>query len=148
MHIKVLLDFYLHSFTSSLGLRLTEIRKKHTILHSDENRKTANFEKSGDILMSKKYRPLGSRVLIELLEAPVSKGGILLPETAREKPKTGKVVAIGPGKIDDNGKTEPMSVKPGDEILYSSYSGTEVKDDAEDRKYLILDESDILGILN
>ena len=98
--------------------------------------------------MSKKIKPLGSRVLVEPVDAPVSKGGILLPETAREKPKIGKVLAAGPGKLDENGAIEPMNVKVGDQVLYSSYSGTEVDEGNGDKKCLILDEKDILGILN
>lgn len=96
----------------------------------------------------KQIKPLRSRVLIELIEAPVSKGGILLPETAREKPKIGKILAVGPGKMDDEGKIEAMTVKVGDRVLYSSYAGTEVKSENGESKCLILDESDILGILN
>lgn len=100
--------------------------------------------------MSKtKIKPLGNRVLIKRSKAQASKGGILLPDTAQEKPKEGIVVAIGPGKMDENGKTEKMNVKEGDGVLFSSYSGTEVKDhNNEDEEFLILAEDDILGILS
>jgi len=93
----------------------------------------------------KTIKPLGNRVLIKRSKAQTSKGGILLPDSAQEKPKEGVVVAIGEGKIDDNGNREPMQLKVGDRILFSSYSGTEVKGDNEEM--LILSEDDILGVL-
>lgn len=95
-----------------------------------------------------KVKPLGNRVLIERSKAPASKGGILLPDSAQEKPKEGTVIAVGPGKQDDQGKCEPLHVKVGDRVLFSSYSGTEVKNlEGENGEYLILSEDDILGIL-
>ncbi len=93
-------------------------------------------------------KPLGNRVLIQRSKAQTSKGGILLPDTAQEKPKEGVVVAVGPGKMDENGKTEAMNVKIGDRILFSSYSGTEVKHLSDEEDYLIMSEDDILGILS
>lgn len=100
--------------------------------------------------MSKsKIKPLGNRVLIKRSKAETSKGGILLPDSAQEKPKEGIVIAVGPGKTDDNGKIEKMNVNEGDRVLFSSYSGTEVKDiNGEDEGYLVLAEDDILGILS
>ena len=98
--------------------------------------------------MSNKIRPLGNRVLIQRSKAPTTKGGILLPETAKEKPREGKVVAVGPGKVDDNGKHEAMNVKVGDHVLFGAYAGTEVKDIQQEEELLILSEDDILGILN
>lgn len=95
--------------------------------------------------MSKKIKPLGNRILIKRQEAKTTKGGILLPETAQEKPRQGTVVAVGPGKIDDKGKTLPLDVKVGDHILFSAYSGTEYKID--DIDYLILSEEDVLAVL-
>lgn len=95
-----------------------------------------------------KIKPLGNRVLVQRLKAQTSKGGILLPDTAQEKPKEGIVVSTGPGKLDDNGKTEPMNVKVGDRVLFSTYSGTEVKNLAEEEEFLILSEDDILGIVS
>lgn len=92
-----------------------------------------------------KIKPLGNRVLVQRSKAQTSKGGILLPDTAQERPREGRVIATGPGKSDDNGKLEPLSVKVGDRILIGSYAGTEVKHD--DQEYLILTEDDILGIL-
>lgn len=94
-----------------------------------------------------KIKPLGNRVLIQRSKAQTSKGGILLPDTAQEKPKEGVVIAVGPGKIDENGKTEPMNLKVGDKVLFSSYSGTEVKDLCEDDECLVMSEDDVLGIL-
>jgi chaperonin GroES len=92
--------------------------------------------------------PLGNRVLIKRSKAQTTKGGILLPDSAQKKPQEGIVVAIGPGKIDENGIIEKLNVKEGDAILFSSYSGTEVKDSqGVDEELLILSEDDILGIL-
>ncbi len=92
-------------------------------------------------------KPLGDRVLIEILEAEEkTKGGIVLPETAQEKPQQGKVVAVGPGKISDEGKNISLQVKNGDIVLYGKYSGTELK--LDERNLLMLKEEDILGIVS
>lgn len=94
-------------------------------------------------------KPLGNRVLIKRSKAQTSKGGILLPDAAQEKPKEGLIVAVGPGKRDDNGNLEKMHINEGDRVLFSSYSGTEVKNmNGEDEEYLIIAEDDILGILS
>ena len=92
-------------------------------------------------------RPLSDRVLVKRLENEVNKsaGGIIIPETAKEKPQEGEVVAVGPGKILDDGKVQAMNVKAGDRVLFGKYAGTEVKIDNED--YLIMREDDILGVL-
>lgn len=95
--------------------------------------------------MMKKIKPLGNRVLIQRSKAPTTKGGILLPDSAKEKPKEGVIIAVGPGKCDDNGNSVAMQLKVGDKVLFSSYSGTEVKSDEED--LLILAEDDVLGVL-
>lgn len=93
-----------------------------------------------------KIQPLGDRVLIEVLEArEKTKGGIVLPETAKEKPQEGKVIAVGKGRIGDDGKIIPPEVKAGDKILFGKYSGTEVIVDEEE--YLIIKEEDILAII-
>jgi len=93
-----------------------------------------------------KLKPLGDRVLVEPLEKEeVKKGGIIIPDTAKEKPQEGKIIAAGPGKPDDSGKLIPMNVKAGDKILYGKYSGTEIK--LDDKEYLIMHEEDILGII-
>lgn len=97
-------------------------------------------------MSNKKIKPLGNRIVIERKEAAQTKGGILLPESAKEKPKHGKVIAVGTGKTDDKGKLHPLDVKVGDEILFSSYAGTEYKDD--NKEYLILSEEDILAIVD
>ncbi|MHC4431494.1 MAG: co-chaperone GroES [Planctomycetota bacterium] len=91
-------------------------------------------------------KPLDDRIVIKQSEAEdKSAGGILLPDTAKEKPQIGKVVAIGPGKILDDGKRGQMSVKKKDKVLYAKYSGSDVEVDGE--KYVILRESDVLGIV-
>jgi chaperonin GroES len=91
-------------------------------------------------------RPLGDRVLVQRVEAEAkTAGGILLPESAKEKPKEGKVIAIGEGRTLDNGERSKFSVKKGDRILFSSYAGTEIKFHGEE--YLIMREEDILGII-
>ena len=93
-----------------------------------------------------KLRPLDDRVVIKQSEAEdKTAGGIILPDTAKEKPQIGKVVAIGPGKILDNGKRTNMSVKKNDEVIYAKYMGNDIEIDGE--KYVILKESDILGII-
>ena len=97
-----------------------------------------------------KIRPLGNRVLIERSKAQKTMGGIILPDSAQEKPKEGTVIAVGPGKCDDQGKCTPLNLKVGDRILFSSYAGTEVKETGSDGcegEYLILSEDDILGVL-
>jgi chaperonin GroES len=92
-------------------------------------------------------KPLGDRVLVQPIEAEeVKKGGIIIPDTAKEKPQEGKIVAVGAGKRDDSGKLIPMEVKKGDRVLYGKYSGTEIK--VDDKNYLIMREDDILGILD
>jgi len=92
------------------------------------------------------FKPLGGRVLIEPIEQEeVTAGGIVLPETAKEKPQQGKVLAVGPGDRNDKGERIPMEVKTGDVVLFAKYSGTEVKMDG--KKLLILRESDLLGIV-
>ena len=91
-------------------------------------------------------KPLGDRVVVKPLEAEdKTKGGIILPDTAKEKPQEGKIVAIGKGKIDENGKSVSMEVKMGDKILYGKYSGTEITIDKE--QYIILKEEDILAVI-
>ena len=93
-----------------------------------------------------KIRPLGERVLIELVkEEEVSKGGIIIPDSAKEKPQEGKVIAVGTGKLDKNGKILPFNVKKGDLVLMPKYGGTEVKID--DKEYQIVREDDILAII-
>jgi len=94
-----------------------------------------------------KIQPLGDRVLVQPIEQKeVKKGGIIIPDTAKEKPQEGKIIAAGKGKLTDEGKVIPMDVKPGDRILYGKYSGSEIKLDGED--YLIMHQEDILGILS
>jgi chaperonin GroES len=93
-----------------------------------------------------KIKPLADRVIVKPKEAEeTTKGGIILPDTAKEKPVEGTIVAVGGGKVTDDGKTVALNVKVGDVVLYGKYSGTEVKIDGEE--YLIMRESDIYGIL-
>ena len=93
-----------------------------------------------------KFRPLHDRVVVKRIDAEEkTKGGIIIPDTAKEKPQEGEVVAVGPGARDDNGKVQPLDVKKGDRILFGKWSGTEVKIDGED--LLIMKESDILGVV-
>lgn len=93
-----------------------------------------------------KFRPLHDRVLVKRLESEEkTAGGIIIPDTAKEKPMEGEVVAVGPGARGDDGKTIAMDVKPGDRILFGKWSGTEVKIDGVD--YLIMKESDIMGVV-
>jgi chaperonin GroES len=93
-----------------------------------------------------KVRPLGDKVLVKRVEAESkTAGGIVLPDTAKEKPKRGVVQAVGDGKLLDNGERSKMQVNKGDEVLFSSYAGTEIKIDGEE--FLIIDESEILAVL-
>ena len=93
-----------------------------------------------------KLAPLDDRVVIKQSEAEdKSSGGIILPDAAKEKPQRGKIVAVGPGKMTDEGKRNQMSVKKGDEVLYAKYLGNDVEIDGE--KYVILHENDILGVI-
>lgn len=93
-----------------------------------------------------KIQPLADRVLVEpLKEAEVNKGGIIIPDTAKEKPTQGTVIAVGTGKLDDKGHKIPFNVKKGDKVLMPKYGGTEVKLDGKD--YQIVREEDILGII-
>ena len=92
-------------------------------------------------------KPLGDRLVVEPIEQEdTTPGGILVPETAKEKPQEGKVIAAGPGKLDDSGKRVEMEVKVGDRVLYAKYSGTEIKVE-ENKKVLILRESDVLALV-
>ncbi len=94
-----------------------------------------------------KIRPLHDRLLVERLEAKeMKKGGIIIPDTAKEKPQEGKVAAAGTGKLTDDGKRRPLDVKAGDRILFGKYAGSEVK--LDDKEYLILREDDVLAILD
>ena len=94
-----------------------------------------------------KFRPLHDRVVVKRVEEDTkTKGGIIIPETAQEKPMQGEIIAAGPGARDESGKIVPLDVKTGDKVLFGKWSGTEVKIDGED--LLIMKESDILGIVS
>ena len=97
--------------------------------------------------MALKLKPLGDRIIIEPSEDDdaTSAGGIIIPDTAKEKPQKGKVVAAGSWRVNDDGKTIPLSVKNGDEVVYSKYAGTEYSENG--KEYLIVRESDILAIV-
>ena len=93
------------------------------------------------------FRPLGDRVLVKRVEEEEkTKGGIIIPDTAKEKPQEGEVVAVGPGARDDSGKVNALELKAGDRILFGKWSGTEVKLEGED--LIIMKESDVLGVLS
>jgi len=93
-----------------------------------------------------KIKPLADRVLVEPLEEKeVKKGGIVIPDSAKEKPQEGKVIAVGPGKLDEDGKKIPMTVKKGDRVFMPKYGGAEIKID--DKTYQIVREDDILGVI-
>lgn len=93
-----------------------------------------------------KIRPLNDRILVKRLEEEEkTAGGIIIPDSAKEKPAEGEIIAIGPGKLNDNGERTAMDVKPGDRVLFSKYGGTDVKIEGED--YLIMREDDILGVV-
>jgi chaperonin GroES len=97
--------------------------------------------------MALKLKPLADRLVVEPIEREeTTSSGIYVPETAKEKPQEGKVIAVGPGRKDDQGERIPMDVAKGDRVLFAKYGGTE--DKLDDEKYLILKESDVLAILN
>src|SRR5512142_2083433 len=96
--------------------------------------------------MATKIRPLQDRIIVKrVAEEETTKGGIIIPDTAKEKPIEGKVIAVGNGKVLEDGKVRPLDVKAGDRILFTKYAGTEIKLDGEDR--LIIREEDILGVV-
>jgi len=96
--------------------------------------------------MATNFRPLADRVVVKRIEAEMkTAGGIIIPDTAKEKPQEGEIVAVGPGARDESGKLVPLDVKAGDKVLFGKWSGTEVKIDGQD--LLIMKESDILGIV-
>lgn len=96
--------------------------------------------------MTTPIKPIGDRILVQLIEeAEQMKGGIIIPDSAKEKPQQAKVIAIGTGKLDDNGNRRPFEVKVGDVVFVSKYGGTEVK--ISDQKYILMREDDVLGIL-
>lgn len=93
-----------------------------------------------------KIHPLGDRILVEVLEAKErTKGGIVLPDTAKEKPQEAKVIAVGKGRVSDDGKKIPLEVKEGNKILFGKYSGTEIT--VDDKEYLMMKEEDVLAIV-
>ena len=93
-----------------------------------------------------KIKPLSDKILVQRLEAEnKTAGGIVIPDAAKEKPQKGKVIAVGKGRILDDGKLRPMQVKKGDKVLFTSYAGTEIKIDG--KEHLIMDESDIMAII-
>lgn len=95
-----------------------------------------------------KIKPLGNRVLVRRAKKAESKGGILLPDSAQEKPREGEVIAVGPGKLDEDGVMQVLTVSVGDTVLFGAYAGTEVKhESSENEELLIMTEDDILGIL-
>ena len=93
-----------------------------------------------------KFKPLGNRILVKRLKAETTKGGILLPDSAQEKPRQGEVVAIGPGKLEKNGTIKPMELRVSDQVLFSSFAGTEVKA-ADGEEVLIMSEEDVLAVI-
>ena len=92
-----------------------------------------------------KIRPLQDRILVERIEEEVKKGGIIIPDSAKEKPQQGKVIAVGPGRIDEKGSRIPMEVKKGDHILFGKYSGNEIRIGEEE--HLIMREDDVLAVI-
>jgi len=96
-------------------------------------------------LMSKKIKPLGDKVLVKRKSLNTTKNGIILPETAQEKPLQGEVIAIGPGRIDDKGNFKKMTLKVKDKVLFSSFAGTEYKE--ADEEYLIVSEEEVLAVI-
>jgi chaperonin GroES len=108
--------------------------------------KSKNLERREDKIMAVKIKPLHDRVLVKRLEEEEkSKGGIIIPDTAKEKPMEGKIMAVGKGRFLESGEIQPLDVKVGDKILFNKYSGTEIKIGGEE--HLILKEDEVLGII-
>ena len=119
--------------------------QQHSLSHSPVGRTPVSGAEKEDFTMA--FRPLHDRVVVKRLEGEEkTKGGIIIPDTAKEKPQEGKVISVGPGARDESGKLVPLDVKAGDRVLFGKWSGTEVKIDGED--LLIMKESDILGIVD
>lgn len=98
------------------------------------------------VAIATKIRPLGDRVVVKIVKEEKTAGGLVLPDTAQEKPQTGEVLSVGPGKLMDNGTRQAVDVTVGDKILFAKYSGTEVK--LEGETYMLLSEKDILGVVS
>jgi chaperonin GroES len=106
-----------------------------------------SFEENSERRRAVKIRPLQDRVIVKRIEEEEkSKGGIIIPDTAKEKPQEGKVVAVGKGKVGDDGKVTPLDVKVNDRVLFGKYSGSEINIDGEE--HLIMREDDILGVID
>ena len=117
---------------------------KAAALHGITMSRRMRPERRGD--ESQKFRPLHDRVVIRRIEGEEkTKGGIIIPDTAKEKPQEGEVIAVGPGARDESGKLLPLELKAGDRVLFGKWSGTEVKIDGED--HLIMKESDVMGVI-
>ncbi|MDR3071529.1 MAG: co-chaperone GroES [Endomicrobium sp.] len=96
-----------------------------------------------------KFKPLGEKILVKPIESKEEKkGGIFIPDTAKEKPQQGEVIAVGPGKKTEDGKVIPLEVRVGDRVLFGKYSGSEFKCDCDNVEYLIMSQDDVLGIMN
>jgi chaperonin GroES len=138
------------TLTLALAIRECQLTKSHGVINfwpgnEPANRNFFRKQEAWGPLMDK-IRPLGDRILVKRIkEEEKTKGGIIIPDTAKEKPQEGKVVAVGKGKKTDEGKVIALDVKAGDRILFGKYSGSEIK--LEGEEHLILREDDILGIL-
>jgi chaperonin GroES len=107
---------------------------------------TNRIQMKGVYDMATKFAPLHDRILVRRIEeAGTTRGGLIIPDSAKDKPQEGEVIAIGKGKINDEGKVFPLALKEGDRILFGKYSGTEIKIDGED--FLIMKEEDVLGVV-
>jgi len=130
--------------------RLPAKCKEILLVSRDENQQTLTMEFFKEDMQARrkkmKIRPLQDRLIVKRLEEEEkTKGGIIIPDAAKEKPMQGEVIAVGKGKITDEGKALPLDVKAGDRILFGKYAGTEIKIDGEE--YLIMREDDVLGVL-
>lgn len=123
-----------------MGGREGKVRKAGSQQHSQRQQTTEGGE-------TMKIRPLHDRILVKRIEEEeeVRRGGIIIPDTAKEKPQEGKVIAVGNGRVLENGQKVPLEVKVGDRVLFGKYSGSEVK--IEDEEYLILKEEDVFGVI-
>jgi chaperonin GroES len=115
-------------------------------LNSKKPASTGSQPQQGDVMAKSKFRPLHDRVVVKRIDAEAkTKGGIIIPDTAKEKPSQGEITAVGPGGRDESGKLIPIDLKVGDRVLFGKWSGTDVKLDGDE--LLIMKESDIMGVL-
>jgi chaperonin GroES len=129
------------------GVRSRNTARSLTRIALESKLVVAFFKHLRRPMTTKNIKPLGNRILVKRSKMTTSKGGILLPEAAQEKQRQGEVIAVGPGKVNEKGELAQMQVRVGDMVMFSSYSGTAVKNAQEEEEFLIMSEDDILCVV-